>query len=277
MAQASTSGASSIAQFVPVDGQPEPVPAAWVATSEGRAAHSIKVPNPLPKDSGYKKSMTSDQYFEHLCKSEGGEFIYKTVNDVAGFYFMRPPSRPTDDDLKDRYRLEDPYTERVYQLMPDRLPERPAQFVRDPFRIYQYVEEPRRNVAWQSSIRTPFLRAEGYKFDIQSRKVISPMKVEGIHQPTSRYGYVWRGIRRLNDRENAIAGSELIVLDLEMHEVLALLRNYAISPRTRNTPDGIWWLNASSCAQFPPSYRDNLGQHIYEFVSKVLKPIQVNR
>jgi len=264
-------------QFVHVEGQPEPVPVEWVATPEGKFAHSIKIPNPVPKDSGYRKGMTSEQYFEHLCKTEAGEFIYKTVDNVEGFYFMRPPNRPTDDDLKDRYKLEDPYTERFYQLRADKLPDRPAQFINPPFNLYKYVEEPRRNVSWQAHLTTPYIRAQGYEFDSKAWKVISEMKVEGIDSPTSRYGYIWRGLKRKQDREHAIAGSELIVLDLRNKEVMALLRNYAISPRVRNTPDGIWWLNALSCPQFPRTYQDNLGQQIYQFVSKVLKPVQVNK
>ena len=32
-----------------------------------------------PEDSVYKPGMTSQEYFDHLCKTEAGEFIYKTV------------------------------------------------------------------------------------------------------------------------------------------------------------------------------------------------------
>lgn len=40
-----------------------------LATPEGRFAHSIKIPNPVPADSGYRPGMSSDEYFEHLCKT----------------------------------------------------------------------------------------------------------------------------------------------------------------------------------------------------------------
>ena len=52
--------------------------------------HSIKIPNPVPEDSGYKPGMTPQEYFDHLCKTEAGEFIYKTVENVEGMYMMRP-------------------------------------------------------------------------------------------------------------------------------------------------------------------------------------------
>ena len=47
-------------------------PADPLATEEGRFAHSIKIPNPVPEDSGYKPGMTPQEYFDHLCKTEAG-------------------------------------------------------------------------------------------------------------------------------------------------------------------------------------------------------------
>lgn len=48
-----------------------------------------------------------------------------------------------------------------------------------------------------------------------------------LMRSTTRYGITWRGIKRPNDREMGIAGGELIVLDLETHEVLGVRRGYA--------------------------------------------------
>src|SRR5262245_29955755 len=45
-------------------------PADPMATEEGRFAHSVKIPNPVPEDSGYKPGMTPEEYFAHLCKAE---------------------------------------------------------------------------------------------------------------------------------------------------------------------------------------------------------------
>ncbi len=80
-----------------------------LATDEGRFAHSIKIPNPVPEDSGYKPSMTPEQYFDHLCKTEAGEFIFKTVENVEGLYMMRPRKYATDYELEHLYAMEDPY------------------------------------------------------------------------------------------------------------------------------------------------------------------------
>jgi uncharacterized membrane protein YgcG len=80
-----------------------------LATEEGKFAHSIRIPNPVPEDSGYKPGMTSKEYFDHLCKTEAGEFIYKTVENVEGIFMMRPRREATDWELEHLYVLEDPY------------------------------------------------------------------------------------------------------------------------------------------------------------------------
>jgi len=247
-------------RFVQVDGQPEPVPEQWVATPEGKFAHSIRIPNPVPKDSGYRRGMTSEQYFEHLCRTEAGEFIFKTVENVEGFYFMRPPKWPTDDNLKDRYKLEAPEIERTFQLFRATPEERGQIFINPPWALYAFVEEPSQT----KQLREPFVRIRGY----QQR--VSPNQVEAISQLASRYGLTWRGLKRRYDRELAIAGSEWLVLDLRTYEVMAIERNFARTGRTRNAPEGIWWLNALNCPG--TRTRNILTRRFYEFAAKVLTP-----
>jgi hypothetical protein len=246
---------------VQVEGQTEPVPESWVSTPEGKLAHSIKIPNPLPKDSGYRKGMTGKEYFEHLCKTEAGEFNYRPVDTVEGFFFARPPMRPSDDALKDRFLLEAPEIERTYQLLRATPEERAQTFVNPPWRLYSFVEEP----DGKSGLEGGYLRMSGYRQDH------SLMKVEVVSKLVSRFGMIWRGIKRPNDREFAIAGSEWIVFDLTTKEVVALQRNFAFSGFVRNVPGGIYWLNALSCPNVPPV--DNLPSKFYVFVSTSLRPI----
>lgn len=250
-------------KFVQVEGQPEPVPAEWVATPEGKFAHSIKIPNPVPKDSGYRPGMTSKEYFDHLCKTEAGEFIYKTVNNIEGLYFARPPKRPTDDDLMDRYKLEAPEIERVFQAIRPKIQERATLFVSPPWRLYRFIEEPDTSKPFGQG----YLRAYGYKANT------SPMKVEEESILKSRYALLWRGLQRLNDREMAIAGGEWIVVDLKNKEVLAVRRNFGRTGRTPNVPEGVWWLNAGGCPNMskPPTLVAVLLQ-VYDFSARVLKP-----
>jgi hypothetical protein len=247
-------------KFVQVEGQPEPVPEEWVGTAEGEFAHSIKLPHPLSKDSGYRSGMTSDQYFDHLCKNEAGEFIYQTVADVDGLYFVRPPNRPTDDDLEDRYKLEAPEIERTFQLHRATPEERAKTFVNPPWAQYSYYEEPNTNAA--GGMR--FVRVFGYKQDA------TPMKEEPVSELKSRYALIWRGLKRHNDREMAIAGSEWITFDLKTKQVLAVQRNFAQTGRTRNTTEGIWWLNANHCPSI--GFTRIFSDRFYKFAVKSLKP-----
>jgi len=257
-----TNGTSSNrwTKFVKTNGQPEPVPAEWVETAEGEFAHSIELPQPLPKDSGYRRGMTSEQYFDHLCKSEGGDFIYKRIEAVDGFYFIRPPRRPTDDDLQDRYKLEAPEIERTYQLMESTPAARATTFVSPPFRLFQFVEEPNPVPVTGK----PYVRAFGF---LPNRL---RAQVEPVSELRSVYGLVWRGVKRPHDRELAIAGSEWIVFELKTKEVLAVRRDYARTGFNRNTADGIWWLNAQGCSNVLP--HDNLSSRFYQFVVKALSP-----
>jgi hypothetical protein len=243
-----------------VAGQPDPVPEQWMSTPEGRFAHSIVIPNPVPKDSGYHWWMSSEQYFEHLCETEAGEFVFKKVEGVKGLYFMRPPGRPTDDDLKDRYKLEAPEIERTFQLLLGTPEARTAIFVDPPWANYKYVEEP----AVKDVKGTRYARIFGR---VQGRSSMQALDVEKLE---SQYGLIWRGIRRQHDRDLAIAGSEWIVVDISSLEVLAVQRDFGRTGFNRNTRGGIWWLNASHCPKVIS--RSRLSRRFYEFVSKSLQP-----
>jgi hypothetical protein len=231
-------------------------PADPLATEEGRFAHSIKIPNPVPADSGYKPGMTPEQYFDHLCKAEAGEFIYKTVEKVDGLYLMRPREQVNDDKLQHLYALEDPY---AYSDIETDAPQK--LFINPPWWRYKFFEIRKAEPTPGLNVTTQYLRYSGY---VQDK---SPMNVEEVLALKSRYGYTWRGIERPHGRELGIVGGELIVMDLQSHEVLAVRRGFIRSGDVRNNLTGVWWLGGHVC----PKYRDG---HIntYEFVSKVLKP-----
>ena len=98
----------------------------------------------------------------------------------------------------------------------------------------------------------------------------SQMRVTTSETRESRFGVVWRGIRRKNDRRLAIAGSEWIVIDLQTQHVLAVQRDFARTGFNQNTRERIWWLNASHCPQVKS--RSRLSRRFYEWVSRVLRP-----
>mgnify|MGYP001203791478 CR=1 FL=1 len=245
-------------------------PADPLATEEGRFAHSIKIPNPVPEDSGYKPGMTPEQYFEHLCKTEAGEFFYKTVENVEGFYLMRIRRRPTEYEMEHLYGLEAPYLEVHGEYYS---PE--EYFVQPHMGKYQFLEVPlTKSDAQSAGYRyRRYYRDENahpgrqYQSAINGRAVFVPYIVAEMDTASlsSKLGVTWRGITRPHDRELGIAGSELIVSNLESHEVLAVRRGYKRTGGVRNST-GIWWLAGQTCPEL--SKRPD-----HWFIRDVLKPV----
>jgi hypothetical protein len=246
-------------------------PADPLATEEGRFAHSIKIPNPVPKDSGYKPGMTPEEYFDHLCKTEAGEFIYKTVENVEGLYMMRPRKEATDDELSHLYALEDPYG----QVMGSgNHPE--EYFVQPAIGKYQFLESPLLKTAQtrEGAKYRRYYRDEkahpgrDYPTAINGQFVRVPYIVAEADGSSllSRYGYTWRGIVRPHDRELGVVGGELIVLDLQATEVLAVRRSFAKTGAVRNNSTGVWWLTAGKCS------KEALKTET-QFIEQVLKPV----
>jgi hypothetical protein len=237
-------------------------PADPLATEEGRFAHSIRIPNPVPADSGYKPGMTPQDYFDHLCKTEAGEFIYKTVANVEGLFLMRPRERVFDDHMQHLYAMEDPYG---YTDWEAREPQ--TVFVDPPSRVYSYLETP---LPPSVASKIPGARYRRYFGYVRGK---SRMVEEYTSDIMSRYGYTWRGISRPYDRAFGIAGGELIILDLQTNEVVGVRRGYVRSGNVKNSPTGVWWLTGEVCPKF--EVRKNWpkdGDFSYWFISKVLKP-----
>ncbi len=258
----------------PTDSACDPLklrPADPLATEEGRFAHSIKIPNPVPADSGYKPGMTPEQYFDHLCKTEAGEFIYKTVENVEGLYIMRPRKESTDYELENLYALEDPYGQ---VLSESELPQ--DEYIQPAMGKYEFLEMPRIIPPAQAGTTDKYKRYyrdanahpnRRFQTAINGQGVFVPYIVAETNAPTikSRYGYTWRGITRPHDREFGITGGEIIVLDLQTQEVLAVRRGFLRSGWMKNLT-GIWWLTGCTCPS-PGAKREHL------FIKEILKPV----
>ena len=241
-------------------------PADPLATEEGRFAHSLKIPNPVPEDSGYKPGMTPEQYFDHLCKTEAGEFIYKTIENLEGLYLMRPRKRVTDYEMEHLYRLEAPYIEVHGEY------DSPEEyFVQPHMGKYQFLEVPLTKLQDASHYRRYYRDdnahpGKQYQTAINGKAVFVPYVVAEAQTDTlkSKYGVTWRGITRPHDRELGIAGSELIVLNLETSEILAVRRGFKRTGGVRNLT-GVWWLAGQTCPKL--SERPD-----HWFIKDVLKP-----
>jgi hypothetical protein len=231
-------------------------PADPLATEEGRFAHSIQIPNPVPSDSGYKPGMSSQEYFDHLCKTEAGDFIFRTVENVKGVFQMRPHPEPTDQEIRHLYALEDP------NVIHDQEGKDPAFTYVTPS-VYQFFESPisrQPRPTWQQKYRDAsfFARAgadskyEHYHgYDGSS---MTSMWLEYVQEPKSQYAYTWRGITRPHDRELGIAGGEVIVLDLQTKEVLAVRRRYLKASAPDFPGAGIAWGRVCHTDQRPESF-----------------------
>jgi hypothetical protein len=240
-------------------------PADLLETEEGRFAHAIKIPNPVPEDSGYKPGMTPQEYFEHLCKTEAGEFIYKTVENVEGLYMMRLRKRTTDYELEHLYALEDPYGEVSGEN------DHPEEyFVQPAIGKYQFLEMPGQQVGvkYQRYYRDSGAHpGREYQTAIDGHFVRVPYIVaeKQVDKLQSKQGFTWRGIVRSHDRELGIAGSELILLDLQTNEVLGVRRGYIRTGSIRNNLTGVWWLTGQTCPKITR-------KPDHWFIREVLKP-----
>jgi hypothetical protein len=226
-------------------------PADPLATEEGRFAHSIKIPNPVQEDSGYKPGMSSQEYFDHLCKAEAGEFIFKTEDDVEGFYLMRTRKKATDHEMEHLYGLEAPYQEVHGEYYSSG-----EYFIQPHLGKYRFLETlvPKNNNPTGEHNYWRYFRDEKayigreYQTALEGQFVRVPYVVaeKGVQSLNSKFGVTWRGITRLHDRDLGIAGSELIVLNLETNEVLAVRRGFKRTGGVQNLT-GVWWLAGDTC------------------------------
>ncbi len=250
----------------------------------------IKWPD-APKEPAYKVGMTPFEYWLALCKAEAGEFIYKTVKDVTSIYQVRPRAREPEYALGDRYALEDPYgyvegesSDRTKipwlfvgpgwtsAMSPGSYPvlETPA-LPNDPRAgLTKYYPA---SIVEPVPVDRPYQKYAGY--DGRNRRT---MQIEYIERVDSRYGWTWRGISRPRDRDLAIAGGELAVVDLYTGEILGLRRGFIVGAAAAGTR--VNWFFGNVCPEYSrmPGIgkirkRDKDIDFSLWFIDKVLLPI----
>jgi len=258
-------------RFVKSDGHANEIPAQWLDTPEGRFAHSIRLPESIPTtvpfDFGKARMRAlvpgsqgvARQYWEHLCATEAGSFILKTVEKVEGFAFLRAVGGMSEQELRDRWKKEAPALQSDYGWRYDPLRQGWG-YVNPPHATYVYVEYP------DPERSDSFLKLSGF-VDRQR-----DFMVERVPSPTSKYAVTWRGVHRLRDREYLISGYEWIVLDRDSGEVLAVFRDFGITGFTSNEKDGIYWLNAGRCAFRRTVFGRTSGVDAPVWIPRVLKP-----
>jgi hypothetical protein len=289
-------------KFVAVAGQPLPVPEQWLQDEEARIAHGLKLPDAVPKMLPFDfdkarwqallpgKPNVALQYFNHLCDNEAGEWIFRKAENVEGLYFARPQGMPGGGMMTDPYGPEAPWVQRMFELMGDSPQGQAGGYVSPPHIMFHFVEQPRRYlnwmnrpVVWQAHIKEPYIRLFGFttQSDINpdgttalSRRPKDPMQVIGVGQPTARYAYTWRGLRRERDREHGIAGGELIIYERQTHEILAVKRNFLITSHNPRGQEKAVWIVAAMCSKLAGRYSLHMTQQIDKFAFDVLRTIE---
>jgi len=247
-------------------------------------AHNLTTPDDFKDDGFYQEGLfgifgrtTYLEYIEHLCDTQSGEFIYKTVEGVEGLYEMRPRTHARQtEEFGDLYRMEDPYGYYGMQVA-----SQPAEFVAHPYNNYEYFETTTSpsDYAYQSDYNSfedsglSYWHYSGNRYRPEPRTKFTAINTAELQ---SQYGFTWRGISVPHDRENGIAGGELMVVDLKTNHVLAMRRGFARASSIRNNQSGISWEWAYICPMplnkkgEPKSKGSGLN---YEFIRKILKPL----
>ena len=102
-------------------------------------------------------------HFKARCAEDGGEFIYKTIEDVEGFFLMRlRDPRDLITRLRERDIPEDPYghfdfesqqAEYLFVSPPQRL----YRYVEMPWRDFRYLQKPFKKIP-MNVLKAPYLR-----------------------------------------------------------------------------------------------------------------------
>jgi hypothetical protein len=240
------------------------------------------LPRPVIPDGDkkvYRPGMSSEEYFKALCEAEAGEFIYKTVADVEAVYQIRPREDPTLNLRigQDRFVLEAPMfigaqTYDAYRSLHGAPPNQ-----------YAIFEKP--NLSEKHiPLSPPYFRYEHYTIerDHFGRERVTTLPGQAIGELRSRYGYYWYGIKRSMDRELAVSGGEMVVVDLRTNEVLALKRSFSLGVSNRwgkgYSPTGIAWNIGGVCpASSEPPHSLMLSPSAdRKFLNKVIKPKKGN-
>lgn len=188
------------------------------------------------------------RYFRHQCKLHGGEFIYRTVDNVEGVFQMRlRDPRDYFDRLRKGDIPEDPYGHTNWEAQ-----EAETMFVNPTIRPYEFFEKPIRARSANTSGTLKYQRF--YRNKPNQR----PVPYVLASEPSSHYGFTWREDRNSWDRVFGVRQGVLDVLNLQTKDVLASRRGFFIRAPFEHKMD------------ICPRNKD--GDFTFKFIRKVLRP-----
>jgi hypothetical protein len=221
-----------------------------------------------------------------LCAKDGGDKIYRAVENVQGVFQMRArlPDYPRNPDgtfynaMSDQYGMEDPYGRAMGDKselssevgMSSIRPETPPRGKHG----YWFIEQlPRRASPEGSGYRRSYwsvvenppewkVRAKGGK------PMYEVKKMSNVSKLLSRYGYLTEDLTTTEMRDNWIGAGRIKIIDLQTTEVLAERRGYFRASGDLLPPGADRWTasGAGSQGRICPE------GSVWSFLHAVLKP-----
>jgi hypothetical protein len=181
-----------------------------------------------------------DVYFDYLCRTQAGEFIYRTVDNVEGILQLRP--RDGSKDYFDRMRAgdipEDPWGHTNVE----------AQSPWSLIGSYSFFEtlgarEVKPSKYWvgsyhESMFSLPRQGESVARFFRTEGTDLASFRKEFALKPESQYGFTWRESRGLLEGLLNIYGGEILVKELATDETLAVKRGFFRSRPQNVCPSG---------------------------------------
>ncbi|GGC66474.1 hypothetical protein [Undibacterium terreum] len=175
-------------------------------------------------------------YVKELCAKNGGDHIYKTVDNVEGIFRMKERHPDYDDQLHDQFGMIDPYG--AAQEDPNNAGEFLSEQQISSTAGYVYIEAPLSYKVNGPPYKRFYLKPTGQK--IGEKHAYAPnaanpeleIVTEEVSKRASRYGYLIEDISTREMRERWIGGGRIKVIDLQTNELLAERVGYfrAIGP-----------------------------------------------
>jgi hypothetical protein len=200
---------------------------------------------------------------QELCARNGGDKIYKTVDNVEGVFQMKARNPDVEKQLRDQYGWG--------MAMGDK--DDPAIPAAHDGKSYWFIEQQPTNEKPDGSLfrRKLFVdtgRTWGQVVpdatdEAKNRHIWKYIAID-IRELRSRYGYFIEDISTPETREHWIAGGRIKIIDLQTKEVLAERTGYFLAEGSR------WsWAAAQQNGRMCPERGS-----IEDFLLTVLKPIQ---
>ena len=207
---------------------------------------------------------------QELCAKNGGDKIYRTVENVEGVFQMRARNPDLEGQMQDQYGMIDPWGAAQGDFMNIPVP------LSTRGRGYLFVEQQPgfgqpEGPPYRRTYLKPTGRKNGDKYpgaDYKDDPELNPQEIR-VQKLRSRYGYLMEDLTTPEMRSKWIAGGRIKVIDLQTKEVLADRTGYF---RAAGPSDKLKWAGsgAYSTDHMCPNH-----SHLGQFLVSVLKPISI--